>query len=279
MTARDDLMRVAGYDLCRQESPNTRICDNLMYLIGGWGSNQLDSQQISDILKYSPSSSSIFQLAHFSQGVHSGMFSGYDFGTRRNMDKYSKATPPKYDTTAITSRLALHYSDNDWLSAVSDVDKLGNKVQNLVGKYRVPDSKFGHMDFCWGKDAKRYVYDRVIGVMRRFPMQSSDYRGDCGQLTGDYQRMRERGQIGDITGSRSNDNIYNNNDLRGEGRRNTNCNGNRNNNNNDRNNRGRTNRSNESDDDNDNDSDEIVTPNGYSRRTDMKTAGWGFEDD
>lgn len=172
-------MRIAGYDLCRTEVQNNQICKNMIYLIGGWGSNQLDPQTIADILKYSPASSSIFQLAHYGQGVGSGVFGGYDFGQRYNMDRYAKATPPKYDTTKITSRVAMHYSDNDWLAAVVDVDKLANKVQNLVGKYRVPDAKFNHMDFCWGKDAKRYVYDRVIGVMRRFPMQASDYRGAC----------------------------------------------------------------------------------------------------
>lgn len=175
--AHSELMKVAGYELCKRESAYNQLCANMIYLAGGWGSDQLDPDQISDILSYSPASSSIFQLAHYGQEVVSGDFGGFDFGVRTNLNRYAKPSPPKYDTSKITSRVALHYSDNDWLAAVVDVDKLSNRLQNMVGKYRVPESRFNHMDFCWGKDAKRYVYDRVIGVMRRFPMQSQDFRG------------------------------------------------------------------------------------------------------
>lgn len=175
--ARTELMTRAGYELCARQSAFNQMCANLIYLAGGWGSDQLDPDQISDILSYSPATSSFFQLAHYGQGVVSGRFSNYNFGTTNNMNRYAKAMPPSYDLARITARVALHYSDNDWLAAVVDVNQLSDELQNLVGKYRVADGKFNHMDFCWGKDAKRFVYDRVIGVIRRFPMQTYDYRG------------------------------------------------------------------------------------------------------
>lgn len=162
---RNDLMRIAGYELCQIESPANQMCANAIYLAGGWGSDQIDGEQISDILSYSPASSSIFQLAHYGQEVNSGDFERFDFGLRSNMARYSTISPPEYDISRITSSVALHYSDNDWLAAVKDVDKFANKLPNMLGKFRVPDAKFNHMDFCWGKGAKEQVYDRVIDLM------------------------------------------------------------------------------------------------------------------
>ena len=207
MITRDDLMRVAGYERCRSEIRDYELCANMIYLIGGWGSNQLDSEQVDNIMKYSPSSASIFQLAHYAQGVLSGRFGGYDFGSRKNQEKYSKSTPPTYDMSMVTGKVALHYSDNDWMAAVVDVDKLGNRLPNIVGKYRVPDNQFTHMDFCWGKDAKRYVYDRVIGVMRRFPIQEN-FRSIKGHDAVIYVGVGKR--IGGHSGG--NDDDYYNND-------------------------------------------------------------------
>lgn len=176
MMQENDIMRMAGYEACRAKSPLNQMCANMIYLMGGYGSNQLDPAQISDLLSYSPASSSIFQLAHYGQEVNTGAFGSFDFGVTQNMHRYNKPTPPEYDPTKVTSRVALHYSENDWLAAIVDVDKLSNKLQNLVGKYLVPDRKFNHMDFCWGKDAKRLVYDRVIGVMRKYPLTMNDRR-------------------------------------------------------------------------------------------------------
>lgn len=35
-----------------------------------------------------------------------------------NQIKYGRLTPPDYDLKKVTAPVALHYSDNDWLSAV-----------------------------------------------------------------------------------------------------------------------------------------------------------------
>lgn len=204
-------MTRAGYELCAKQSPFNQMCANLVYLAGGWGSDQLDPDQISEILSYSPATSSFFQLAHYGQGVVSGRFSNYNFGTTNNMNRYAKALPPKYDLARITARVALHYSDNDWLAAVVDVNQLSDELQNLVGKYRVPDGKFNHMDFCWGKDAKRFVYDRVIGVIRRFPLQSHDFRGISPELGGvAVGGFAENNRINYFNGNRDNNNNNNN---------------------------------------------------------------------
>jgi len=47
-----------------------------------------------------------------------GEFGQFDFGEKKNMDRYGQATPPKYNLSLVTSPVALYYSDNDKLSPV-----------------------------------------------------------------------------------------------------------------------------------------------------------------
>lgn len=49
-----------------------------------------------------------------------------------------------------------------------DVDELASKLPNLIGKFRVSDPKFNHLDFQWAIDADTLVYERVISLMDRY---------------------------------------------------------------------------------------------------------------
>lgn len=92
----------------------------------------------------------------------------FDFGYVSNLLKYGSLTPPDYNLNSITAPVFLHYSDNDWLAAVKDVDELAAKLGNLVGKFRVPDAKFNHLDYTYATDAKTLLYDRIISFIGRY---------------------------------------------------------------------------------------------------------------
>jgi hypothetical protein len=47
-----------------------------------------------------------------------GVFGQFDFGEKKNMEKYGQSTPPQYNLSLVTSPVALYYSDNDRLSPV-----------------------------------------------------------------------------------------------------------------------------------------------------------------
>jgi lysosomal acid lipase/cholesteryl ester hydrolase len=42
----------------------------------------------------------------------------YDYLAYLNMIKYGQLTPPEYNLYAISAPVYLHYSGNDWLSAI-----------------------------------------------------------------------------------------------------------------------------------------------------------------
>lgn len=92
----------------------------------------------------------------------------FDYGMTKNLVKYGQLSPPSYDLGAVTAPVFLHYSDNDWLAAVKDVDELASKLGNLVGKFRVSDPKFNHLDFTYATDADTLLYNRVISFIQRY---------------------------------------------------------------------------------------------------------------
>lgn len=104
-------------------------------------------------------------MVHYAHGINSGKFRMFDHGMTKNLFKYGSIFPPAYDLKAVTAPVYLHYSDNDWMAAVKDVDELAGKLGNLVGKFRVPDAKFNHLDFTYATDADTLLYNRVISFI------------------------------------------------------------------------------------------------------------------
>jgi lysosomal acid lipase/cholesteryl ester hydrolase len=102
---------------------------------------------------------------HYAHGMNSGKFRMFDHGMTKNLLKYGSIFPPNYNLKAVTAKVYLHYSDNDWMAAVKDVDELAGKLGNLVGKFRVPDAKFNHLDFTYATDADTLLYNRVISFI------------------------------------------------------------------------------------------------------------------
>lgn len=112
--------------------------------------------------------SSVDQLIHYAQGINSAKFRMFDFGLTKNLLRYGSLSPPNYDLKSVTAPVFLHYSDNDWMAAVRDVDELASKLGNLFGKFRVPDAKFNHLDYTYATDADTLLYNRVISFMDRY---------------------------------------------------------------------------------------------------------------
>lgn len=113
-----DLMTQGGGLLCRDTSSIQELCANVLFLIGGFNSEQLNRSTIPAILENTPAGASVGQLVHYAQGVNSARFRQYDHGLIGNMQRYGSTSPPDYPLGRVTAPVALHFSDNDWLAAV-----------------------------------------------------------------------------------------------------------------------------------------------------------------
>lgn len=115
---------------------------------------------------HAPAGIAVRQLAHYGQGIAAGHFRRYDQGSRlSNYREYGSFSPPRYDLSKITAPVFLHYSDNDPLAHVKDVDRLYRELGRGI-RYKVPMTTFSHIDFIYGINAKELVYDSVISIIK-----------------------------------------------------------------------------------------------------------------
>ena len=56
------------------------ICENVMFLVAGYNSAEMNSTTVPYILGHVPAGSSSLNMIHYSQSVTTGQWAGYDWG-------------------------------------------------------------------------------------------------------------------------------------------------------------------------------------------------------
>lgn len=127
-------------------------------------------------LGHTPAGASVRQFAHYGQSIKDLGFHRFDHGLLKNRVVYGSYSAPRYDLSRVTAPVFLHYSQSDPLADVRDVDRLFAELGRPVGKFRIPDPLFSHLDFIWGIDAKDLVHDRVINLLKAMDINGFDER-------------------------------------------------------------------------------------------------------
>jgi len=143
------------------------ICSNLLFMIAGGDSHQLNETRMPVYLAHTPDGTSTQNIAHFCQGVNRGGFQYYDWGTRNdNKNHYGQTDPPLYYVENIPPEvpIVLFWGDLDTLADPKDVKGMIPKLKNLVGNFELPD--FNHLDFLWGMRATDEVYKPIIKMIQ-----------------------------------------------------------------------------------------------------------------
>ncbi|CAH1402322.1 unnamed protein product [Nezara viridula] len=147
--------------LCETFSFAEAFCDNLVFLIVGYDSQQWNMTLLPTIDNYMPAGTSIKQLVHFAQIAKSTQFRQYDYGYLKNLEVYHQRDPPDYDLSKISTPVTLHYGNNDWLTGINDIAKLNASIPKTNTRL-VPFSYFNHLDFMWAKDVDKLLYDDLL---------------------------------------------------------------------------------------------------------------------
>ncbi|CAH2039630.1 unnamed protein product, partial [Iphiclides podalirius] len=139
------IMSWAGETFCKDAAITQDICSNIMFLIGGWNKEQHNATMLPVILGHAPAGAALRQFAHYGQGIAEKGFRRYDHGWLTNLRKYGSRRPPNYELSNIVVPVFLHYSDNDPLAHVNDVDRLFHELKagikmrpGLIRKYKYP---------------------------------------------------------------------------------------------------------------------------------------------
>lgn len=186
-----DFFKAIGQQICRDTSPFIVLCESVLFLITGFNERNLNAVSILQAfpfnvskklnfiilsvqtlfpvyLSHTPAGAATYQLVHYVQLGRSGRFSQYDWGTpEMNFVKYGSEIPPDYNLKNVVARVILHYADNDWLAAVTDVERLHKLLPNSEMNH-VSDRWFEHMDFVWGIETKEMLYEPIIVSMKLY---------------------------------------------------------------------------------------------------------------
>ncbi|XP_055551550.1 lipase 3-like [Wyeomyia smithii] len=163
-----EMLALGGQKACNDASSFQGICANVLFLIAGFNSDQLNRTILPAILQHTPAGASVTQFVHYAQSVNSGRFRQFDYGMLLNLRRYGSIVPPSYPLQQISAPVFLHYGENDWLAAVSDVQQLERQLGNSAGLFRVPNDRWNHLDFTYGSEARSLLYERVIDLIRRW---------------------------------------------------------------------------------------------------------------
>jgi len=153
-------------------NPVTRlVCENVLFLIGGPNSKQLNATRIPVYLSHSPGGTSTRNVIHFAQMIHSGNFQRYDYGSGpKNQEKYHSNIPPVYDVTKMETPVIVYSGDMDWLADPEDVKELIPNLRSL--DHHVALAEFNHFDFIWGLRAAPQIYWPIVNDIRNFQAES-----------------------------------------------------------------------------------------------------------
>ncbi|CAG0900960.1 unnamed protein product, partial [Darwinula stevensoni] len=122
------------------------------------------------LLRHTPAGTSTQTMIHFAQGVNAKKFQHFDWGRAKNMQFYGQKEPPEYDLSKVVTPTFLYWGKDDWLANPTDVEWLSNRLpaSSLIGCYPANFSAWNHLDFLYGEDAKNFVYDKILSMMKLF---------------------------------------------------------------------------------------------------------------
>merc|ERR1712212_1295814 len=146
------------------------LCSELIFIIAGADSNQLNDTLIDAFMHHSPAGTSSKTLLHVLQLVKSGGFHGFDWGSKianNNHHGLGHGDIPTYNLNDVEYPVAVYFGDNDLLADITDVEKTYFELPFIInspdiGIHEVDYKNWTHMDFVWGMDAKDYVYQDLI---------------------------------------------------------------------------------------------------------------------
>ncbi|XP_023163817.1 lipase 3 [Drosophila hydei] len=164
------IQKILCEHVCSVGSMLKFLCSGLLDFIGGWGTRHLNHTLLTDVCETHPAGASTTQIIHYLQLYTSGDFRQYDHGREQNEIIYRQAEPPSYNVQNINSCVNMYYSDNDYMSAVEDVEYLATLLP-CADLYRIPYKDWNHYDFLWSVNVKEVINNRIIDKMHSYDIE------------------------------------------------------------------------------------------------------------
>ncbi|XP_074928786.1 lysosomal acid lipase/cholesteryl ester hydrolase-like isoform X2 [Chelonoidis abingdonii] len=155
---------VAAAEFCSHEILS-EICGNVLFVLCGFNEKNLNMSRVHVYTAHAPAGTSVQNMIHWKQAIETGKLKAYDWGILFNRLHYNQDTPPLYNVKHMPVPTAMWSAGNDLLADPRDVALLRQQVTNLVYHKAIPD--WNHLDFIWGLDAPKRMYNEILDLMRK----------------------------------------------------------------------------------------------------------------
>ncbi|XP_030383521.1 lipase 1-like [Scaptodrosophila lebanonensis] len=160
------LIRLFRKDICNEKT--SPICSVFDFIVCGFDWKQFNETLAPLVLGHVSQGASTKQIYHYAQLHGVKKFQQFDHGSTANLQIYRQMTPPTYNLSAVTCKVALHYGSNDWLSSEKDVNRLYSNLPNCIENRQIDFPQFSHYDFTISKDVRPLVYNRVCDLVKQY---------------------------------------------------------------------------------------------------------------
>uniref|UniRef100_A0A674K8W3 Lysosomal acid lipase/cholesteryl ester hydrolase-like n=1 Tax=Terrapene triunguis TaxID=2587831 RepID=A0A674K8W3_9SAUR len=157
---------VVAVEFCSHEILS-EICGNILFVLCGFNEKNLNMSRVHVYTAHAPAGTSVQNMIHWKQAIETGELKAYDWGILFNHLHYNQDTPPLYNVKNMQVPTAMWSAGNDLLADPRDVALLRQQVTNLVYHKAIPD--WNHLDFIWGLDAPKRMYNEILDLMRKNP--------------------------------------------------------------------------------------------------------------
>jgi len=146
------------------ETVTQGLCTNILFILCGFDEAQMNTTLLPDILHHTPAGASTHTILHYAQEKPTGGFHGYDWGSDKENFQHHKGPVPEYKLQDVKTPVALYWSDNDYFAMPGDILHTISGLPNIVPgmNHEVEFELFTHLDFLWGIDADKLLYNKVL---------------------------------------------------------------------------------------------------------------------
>uniref|UniRef100_T1J802 Lipase n=1 Tax=Strigamia maritima TaxID=126957 RepID=T1J802_STRMM len=148
------------------------LCNFFYTIITGYSPNLYNVSRFPVYTFHCSESVSAKTLRHGHQLHSSQILAKYDYGKTKNLEKYGSITPPIYNTSKITTPIALITSANDPYATPINAQLTARNLTNVIAFEIVPEILFNHVNFMWSHPAKPLIYDRTIEILKQMWSQN-----------------------------------------------------------------------------------------------------------
>ncbi|XP_074092258.1 lipase member K-like [Macrotis lagotis] len=137
------------------------LCTDFLFHVYGYDRENINMSRLDIYLSQSLFGTSVQNILHWNQILHSAKFQAYDWGNpAANMAHFNQVTPPLYNLETMKVITAIWSGEQDRFASPRDIENLTSKLPKLIYHKKIP--YYNHIDFLLGLDTPQEFFYEIL---------------------------------------------------------------------------------------------------------------------